>query len=69
MMRDMPNPTAQAAATGLDLTVWAEITLTDAMWTASFSRQQQRNAALGVTPEALDLEFSRLEDLRRRATG
>ncbi|WP_018640237.1 hypothetical protein [Parafrankia elaeagni] len=43
--------------------------LDEAGWTARFARQQQRNAQLGATPEALGVEFSRLEELRRREVG
>ncbi|WP_283097845.1 hypothetical protein [Frankia sp. AgB32] len=43
--------------------------MTEAIWTARFARQQERNAALGVTPAVLDAEFTHLEALRRRAAG
>lgn len=81
MMRSMPNLSVsvreatlqdartQAEAAGLTLSAWVDKTLTEAIWTARFTRQQQRNAALGVTPKALDAEFARLEELRRRAAG
>ncbi|WP_322768970.1 hypothetical protein [Frankia sp. Cr1] len=59
----------QAAAAGLTLSAWVDKTLTEAIWTARFARQQVRNAALGVTPEYLDSEFACLEELRQRAAG
>jgi len=51
------------------LSAWVDKTLTEAIWTARFTRQQQHNAALGVTSQALDDEFARLEEMRRRAAG
>jgi hypothetical protein len=81
MMRGMPNLNVsvraatleaareQASAAGMTLSDWVDKTLTDSIWTRRFARQQERNAALGVTPEYLDGEFTRLEELRRRAAG
>jgi hypothetical protein len=81
MMRGMPNLNVsvraatleaareQAAAAGMTLSAWVDKTLTDSIWTRRFARQQERNAALGVTPEYLDGEYIRLEELRRRAAG
>ncbi len=60
---------AEAAAAGLTLSAWVDRTLAEAVWTRRFARQQERNAALGVTSESLTGEFARLEDLRRRAAG
>jgi len=41
----------------------------EADWAARFARQQQRNAALGVTAEWLAAEYARLEALRRGWPG
>ncbi len=60
---------AEAAAAGLTLSAWVERTLSEAVWTRRFARQQERNAALGVTSDYLSADFARLEELRRRATG
>ena len=69
-MRGMPNLNVeQAAAAGMTLSARVDKTLTDSIWTRRFARQQERNAALGVTPDYLDGEFTRLEELRRRASG
>ncbi|CAO5151582.1 conserved hypothetical protein [Frankia sp. AiPs1] len=60
---------AAAAAAGLTLSAWVDRTLSEAVWTRRFARQQERNAALGVTSEYLAGEFARIEELRRRAAG
>jgi hypothetical protein len=79
MVCDMPNlnvsvraatlDEARAAATaaGMTLSAWVDKTLAESIWTARFARQQQRNAALGVTPDYLAAEHDRLEALRRAA--
>ncbi len=58
---------AAAAVAGMTLSAWVDKTLAESIWTARFARQQQRNAALGVTPDYLAAEYARLEDLRRAA--
>ncbi|WP_133150745.1 hypothetical protein [Frankia canadensis] len=60
---------AEAAAAGLTLSAWVDRTLSEAVWTRRFARQQERNAALGITAEYLGDEFVHLEALRRRAAG
>ncbi len=58
---------AAAAAAGMTLSAWVDKTLAESIWTARFARQQQRNAALGVTSDHLAAEYARLEELRRTA--
>ncbi|WP_157180533.1 MULTISPECIES: hypothetical protein [Protofrankia] len=51
----------------MTLSAWVDKMLAESIWTVRFARQQQRNAALGVTPDYLAAEYARLEDLRRAA--
>jgi hypothetical protein len=55
----------EAEAAGLTLSAWVDKTLTESIWTARFARRQERDNALGVTPQHPAGEYAALEDLRR----
>lgn len=58
---------AEAKAAGMNLSAWVDKTLSTAIWTQRFARQQARNAELGVTEGWLADEYAALQ--ARRASG